>query len=120
MPVFVVENANGGNRGFCNFYEGESHRRLNYGSYGDDVKRNLLFIQDVLAPVIGQAVRGAGGIALKPILSRALHMGDELHSRNTAATLLFTRQLFPHLLSVSSEDELNVRQTLEFLAKNDR
>ncbi len=119
MPVFVVENAKGGNRGFCNFYEGESHRRLNYGSYGDDVRRNLLFIQDVLAPVIGRAVRRAGGIALKPILRRALHMGDELHSRNTAATLLFTRELFPHMLGVTSEEEARARQTLEFLAKSD-
>ena len=31
MPVFVVDNAAHGNRAFCNFYEGESRRRLNYG-----------------------------------------------------------------------------------------
>ena len=37
MPVFVVENARYGNRGFCNLYEGESRKRLNYGVYDDDV-----------------------------------------------------------------------------------
>jgi hypothetical protein len=49
----------------------------------------------VIAPVVGEAVRRRGGIALKPIMKRALHMGDELHSRSTAASLLFTRELFP-------------------------
>jgi hypothetical protein len=117
MPVFVVENATYGNRGYCNFYEGESHRRLNYGCYGEDVRRNLLFIQDVLAPAIGEAVRRAGGIPLKPIMRRALHMGDELHSRNTAATLLFTRELFPHLLELGDREA--VRKTLAFMKDAD-
>ena len=44
MPVFVVENRDRNNLAFCNFYEGESHRRLNYGTYGADVKARLDFI----------------------------------------------------------------------------
>lgn len=36
--------------------------------------------------------------ALRPLMRRAIHTADELHSRNTAATLLFTRALFPYLL----------------------
>ena len=38
-------------------------------------------------------VRRDGGIPLGRIIRRALHMGDELHSRNTAATPLLTREL---------------------------
>ena len=45
------------------------------------------------APLLSAAMRRAGGIPLKPLIRRALRMGDELHSRNTAATLLFTREL---------------------------
>lgn len=119
MPVFVVRNAARGNLGFCNFYEGESRRRLNYGCYDDGVRQGLLFIQDVLAPVIGDAVRRAGGIPLKPIMRRALHMGDELHSRNTAATALFTRELFPHLLELAADRPEPVRRTVEFLSDAD-
>ncbi len=60
-------------------------KRLNYGVYDDTVRDRSLFIQDVIAPTIGDAVRAAdGGIPLRPIIRRALHMGDELHSRNTA------------------------------------
>src|SRR5438093_633293 len=111
MPVLVVENQNGGNRGFCNLFEGKSPARLNYGVYNNDVRRNLMFLQDVVAPVLGEAVRLAGGIPLRPIVRRALHMGDELHSRNTAATLIFTRELFRFLL------ELAPRMSVERMAK---
>jgi len=119
MPVFVVENRGGQNTGFCNFYEGESRRRLNYGTYGEDVRERLDFINNVLAPVIGDAVRAEGGVPLKPMMSRALRMGDELHSRNTAGTLLFTRTLFPQLLLAASSRSTEVQQTLEFLRESD-
>jgi hypothetical protein len=119
MPVFVVENGEGGNRGFCNLYEGESHRRLNYGCYDDEVRRNLRFLENVVGPVLGEAVRRAGGVPLKPIMRRAVHMGDELHSRNTAATMLFTRELYPHLLDVAAARGDDVRATLAYLADAD-
>lgn len=98
MPVFVVRNAAGGNYSYCNFYEGESRHRLNYGSYNDDVRRGLDFLRDELAPVMQQVIRGSGGIALKPIIGRALRMGDELHSRNSAATTLLIRELTPQFV----------------------
>jgi hypothetical protein len=50
---------------------------------------------------------------------RALHMGDELHSRNTAATLLFQRELYPHLLGVAETERTAVDQTLTYLAGSD-
>jgi hypothetical protein len=119
MPVFVVANRTGDNMGFCNFYEGESQRRLNYGTYGEDVKARLDFIDQVLAPVIRDAVLGAGGIALKPMMSRALRMGDELHSRNTAGTVLFTRALVPQLVGETGPKADLIRKTLTFLDESD-
>ena len=119
MPVFVVENAKGGNRAFCNLFEGPSPARLNYGVYNEAVRESLGFIADVVGPVLGKAVRAAGGVPLRPIVRRALHMGDELHSRNTAATLLFTRELFPALLDLATEWGDDVRQTLAYLSSSD-
>ena len=98
MSVFIVENRDTGNRGFCNLYEGTNPRRLNYGIYDEEVKERLLFVEDTIVPVLRQAIVQSGGVALKPLMARALHMGDELHSRNTAASLLFAQQLFPHVL----------------------
>jgi len=119
MPVFVVENRAGGNRAFCNLFEGPSPARLNYGVYNETVRESLRFIGDVVGPVLGEAVRAADGIELRPIVRRALHMGDELHSRNTAATLLFTRELFPALLDLAGARPDEVRRTLEYLGSSD-
>jgi hypothetical protein len=114
MPVFVVRNRKFGNTGFCNIYEGTNRRRLNYGVYDDGVRDRLRFINDVVAPVIGKAVRALGGVALKPIMTHALHMGDDLHSRNTAASLLFARELWPALLDMAASPE---RQVVEKAVK---
>lgn len=102
MPVFVVENTAGGNVAFCNMYEGTDPRRLNYGVYDEGVRERLLFVNEVVAPVIGEAVRGIGGVPLKAIMTRALHMSDELHSRNTAAALLFMRELVPQYIDMAT------------------
>lgn len=118
MPVFVVENRARGNVGFCNMYEGTDPRRLNYGVYDEGVRERLLFVQDTIAPVLAEAVRAAGGIPLKPIMRRALHMGDELHSRNTAASLLFTRELFPHLLGLDPAMRGAVERTVAALTED--
>lgn len=119
MPVFVVENATTGAKAFCNLFEGPSPARLNYGVYNEAVRESLTFIAEVVGPLLGEAVRLAGGIPLRPIVRRALHMGDELHSRNTAATLLFTRDLFPALLELSGLRGEDVRRTMDYLASSD-
>ena len=108
MPVFVVENRAFGNVACCNIYEGSNPRRLNYGVYDDGVRERLLLVQNEIVLVIAEALRENGGIALKPIIKRALGMGDELHSRNAAAALLFLRELVPGFLSlaVSGSDRI--------------
>ena len=120
MPVLVVESSRFGNRGFCNLFEGESRKRLNYGVYDDDVRRALDYLAAELGPLLGQAIRRLGGVPLVPIIRRALHMGDELHSRNTAATLLFTRELFGAFLDLAGDGGGEaVRRALAFLQASD-
>lgn len=122
MPVFVVENQRHGNVAFCNLYEGESRRRLCYGVYDESVREGLRFLEDVVAPVLARAVRRAGGLELKPMMRRALHMGDELHSRNTAATMTFTRALLPHLIELALERDVDpddLRRTVDFMQASD-
>jgi hypothetical protein len=102
MPVFVVENRAFGNVACCNIYEGSNPRRLNYGVYDEGVRDRLLLVQNEIVPVIAEALRKSSGIPLKPIIKRALGMGDELHSRNTAAALLFLRELVPGFLGLAA------------------
>ena len=119
MPVFVVANRAHGNIGYCNFYEGKDPRRLNYGCYDEGVHARLLHVNNVLAPVIGEAIRRQGGVPLKPLMAKALRMGDELHSRNAAASLLFTREILPAMLAMAGEGSGDVIDTAIHIADND-
>jgi Protein of unknown function (DUF1116) len=119
MPVFVVENRTHGNLGFCNFYEGKEPRRLNYGCYDDGVRDRLQHVNTVLAPVVGESLRRMGGVALKPLIARALRMGDEVHSRNAAASILFNREILPAVLDMVDDHVSGVRETMLHLAEND-
>ncbi|MCG8545506.1 MAG: DUF1116 domain-containing protein, partial [Alphaproteobacteria bacterium] len=118
MAVFVVENRAYGNVGFCNMYEGKAPKRLNYGVYDETVHARLAFIDQVVAPTLAAAVRASGGIPLMPIMQRALHMGDELHSRNTAASLLFAREIFPHLLDLDGVESVRIRELVAILTED--
>src|ERR1044072_5266631 len=121
MPVFVVENQRHGNTGFCNLYEGESRRRLNYGVYDEDVARGLRFLEHTVAPILGAAVRRAGGVPLKPLMARAVRMGDELHSRNTAATTLLIKELVPQFVDLAADGEFDgaaLRRTVGLLSES--
>ncbi|MGI8571975.1 MAG: DUF1116 domain-containing protein [Solirubrobacteraceae bacterium] len=118
MPVFVVENRSHGNRAFCNFFEGPSPKRLNYGVYDQEVRDSLQVVEKLIAPVIGAALRRSdGGIPLRPIIRSALNMGDELHSRNSAATLLFIKEMFLPLLDVAADRPEEVRKTYAFMSQ---
>lgn len=118
MPVLVVHNRVHGNRAFCNFYEGTDRQRLNYGVYNEAVHKRLKYISEVIAPVLGAAVRRHGGVPLKPLMKRALNMGDELHSRNTAAALLFLREVMPAFLDLQPEWGDNVKRTLAAMTED--
>ena len=92
MPVFVVRNQTHGNLAYTNINEGIG-KVLRFGANSPEVIQRLKWFEQVLAPVLKRAVLASGGIDLKAIQSQALLMGDEVHSRNAAATALFFMQL---------------------------
>lgn len=118
MPVFVVRNRAFGAVGYCNIYEGTNRRRLNYGVYDEGVRDRLRYINETIAPVLGEAVRATGGIPLKPIMTRALHMSDDLHSRNTAASLLFAREIFEPLLALGAREPERAQRAVRAITED--
>lgn len=112
MRVYVVDDAVHGHRTFSNLNEGYG-KVLRYGAFSPEVLARLHWMNDVLAPALGEAVALAGGIDLRALLAEALHMGDEGHNRNKAGSLLFLKLLAPHLAKMEQSAEI-----LRFLGDN--
>ncbi|SAK91073.1 hypothetical protein AWB79_06666 [Caballeronia hypogeia] len=97
MPLFVVENRANGQRTYSNFNEGLG-KVLRFGANSEEVLQRLRWMKATLAPALKAALRVSGEIELKPLMAQALHMGDEVHNRNSAATGLFIKRIVPALL----------------------
>jgi hypothetical protein len=96
MAVYIVENKTHGNRAFSNLNEGYG-KVLRYGAYSEDVQTKLRWMHDVMAPVLGAAIEAAGGMDIRALLAEAMHMGDEGHNRNKAGSIIYTKNLAPHI-----------------------
>lgn len=117
MPLFVVKNGTHGNSAYTNFSEGIG-KVLRFGAYSPDVIARLQWIAEVLAPAIKAALKNVpDGVDLKAIQSQALLMGDEVHSRNAAATALFFMTLAPALVA-SDFERAKAQEALAFIAGN--
>lgn len=114
MPVFVVKNATHGNMAYTNINEGIG-KCLRFGANSQEVIDRLRWFDRVLAPAMRAAVRAAGGIDLKAIQSQALLMGDEVHSRNAAATALFHMTLSV-AMAKSNVERGAMYEVLKFIA----
>ncbi|MFM8319649.1 MAG: DUF1116 domain-containing protein [Chloroflexota bacterium] len=83
--VFVVENQAFGNRAYCRQVEGMQQ----FGDYSEKALDGLRSWRDVFAPSMRAALKCEGELPLKPIITQALQMGDELHNRHSGASALF-------------------------------
>jgi hypothetical protein len=117
MPLWVIENKTNGRRAFSNFNEGLG-KVLRFGANNDEVLQRLHWMKDELAPALKAAVRVLGELELKPIMAQALHMGDEVHNRNAAATGLLIKRLVPALLTTGLPIE-QIQRVTAFIIGND-
>jgi hypothetical protein len=117
MPVLVVENRTLGNRAAVTLNEGLG-RVLRFGAHDADVLARLAWLRDEAGPMLGAALRRAGGLPLRPLMAQALLMGDEMHQRNVAASALLLRRLGPALVEAGPGPAL--RRVVEFIAGNDQ
>lgn len=111
MWVFVVENETFGNRAFCRQVEG----RQQFGDYSQEALQDLIRWRDIWAPTLRAGLRQMGGLSLKPIIARALQMGDELHNRPNAASSLFANAMAVPMMEAGVSKEALI-STLKYLA----
>jgi hypothetical protein len=120
MPVWIVEDLGGAGRGkrtYCTLNEGLG-KVLRYGAYSDEVLARLRMMANEIAPTLAAALAFHGPVDLRLLMAQALHMGDEGHNRNRAATSLFIRELAPALARTMTYRELTAH-ALDFMHGND-
>jgi hypothetical protein len=118
MPVFIIENKAFGNHAFCTQNEGLG-KVLRYGGMGPEVYDRLKWMETDLYPALDRALQALpDGIDIKNLIAQALHMGDECHNRNRAATSLFLRAIGP-ALARTHRDKEELAEVIEFIDRND-
>jgi len=117
MPVWIVRNAGGANIAFSNMNEGLG-KVLRFGANGPEVIDRLKWMGAVMAPVLKAGLKVLGPLELKPLMAQALHMGDEVHNRNAAASGLLLKKLVPALLA-SGAPIADIAAVAGFIAGND-
>jgi len=116
MLVYVVENQTHKIKCFSNLNEGRG-KVLRMGAYSQEVLDKLRWMESTLGPTIRAALEAIGGIDIRAILSKALHMGDDGHNRLDAASILWTTQLAPYIARTAN-DSAAAFEVIKFLGEN--
>ena len=102
MGMLIVENSEFGNRAYCKVVE----RQLQFGQHSEEIFANLSWLGGKFGEALDAAVRKIEGLSLMPLIAKALHMGDECHNRNVAATMLVEQAIAPALAEVADPADL--------------
>ena len=117
MMVYIVENTTHGNVAYSNLNEGYG-KVLRYGAYSEEVIGKLRWMNDVMGPVLNDALAASdGGLDIRALLAESLHMGDEGHNRNKAGSIIFTTKLAPYIVQVC-DDKSTAAEIMRFLGEN--
>jgi uncharacterized protein DUF1116 len=114
LPVWVVENRAFGNRAYCR----PTDAAQQFGDYSQKALDGITHWRNVRAPAVRSAVHTLGGLPLKPLLAKALAMGDELHNRPNALSALVAGKLAPALVEAEVE-RYALLATLNWLANDE-
>ena len=118
MPVFILQNKAFGNLAYCTQNEGLG-KVLRYGGMGPEVYARLKWMETDLYPTLDRALQILpDGIDIRSLIAQAIHMGDECHNRNRAATSLFLRAIGPALARTNRDNE-TLAKVIEFIDRND-
>ena len=117
MPVWIVEDAAHGTQTYSNLNEGLG-KVLRFGANSPNVIEHLHWMQRVLGPALTATLETLGPLELKPLMAQALHMGDEVHNRNAAASALLLKRLIPAALDAEL-DAADLSAVVKFINSND-
>jgi hypothetical protein len=114
--VYVIENQTHGIKTFSNLNEGRG-KVLRMGAYSQDVLDKLRWMETVLGPTVKTALEAIGGVDIRAMIAKSLHMGDDGHNREDAASLLWSMQLAP-FIAKTAKDSQTAFDVIKFLGEN--
>lgn len=120
VAMNVIEDRQSGRRA-CTFpAEGPFQGGFcGWGLYNEGIAENLRYMRQELFPVLRELLIARGGLALKPILAESMQMGDENHTRQTAADLLFDKQILPELFAMDRPKE-DIMKVVRYIVETPR
>lgn len=116
MLVYVIENTTHGIKTFSNLNEGRG-KVLRMGAYSQDVLDKLRWMETTLGPTIKAALEAIGGVDIRAMIAKSLHMGDDGHNREDAASVLWSIQLAPYIAK-TAKDTKTAFDVIKFLGDN--
>lgn len=118
MYMHIVENRTYGNLAYTNLSE-QLAKILRMGANDESVINRLIWMRDVFGPMLAEAMTFIeGGIDLRLLVSGAVHMGDELHNRNVAGTVLLMQALTPGIIQTNFSTAQQ-KEVFDFIASSD-
>ena len=116
-PLLVLENRAAGVRAFAALNEGRG-RALRYGANDAETLSRLAWLEGEFSEILASALRLSGGVDVFEILAQALHMGDDGHSRQKAASALLLNAIAPFMVETQFPKE-QITRALRFVGRND-
>lgn len=91
-----------------------------WGLYSKDIAENLYHMRDYLLPPMDEVAKMKGGVPIKPILAESMQMGDENHTRQTAADLLFEHQVLLDMAKIDKFPKQQVLDSMNYIVETPR
>ena len=101
MPMFVVDNPQGGTRAYSAINQGPGEVPW-FGRETPAAVDRLVFLREVAGPLLSECLQQVGQIDVFGLAAQGLQMGDDLHMRTQATTNLFVRALLPQLIGLEA------------------
>jgi hypothetical protein len=115
MPVWVVENREGGTRAFAPIGQGPGDVAW-YGRESPAAIARLVFLRDVAGPMLTRILADLGPLDVFAIAAQGVQMGDDVHMRTQASTNLLIRTMLPAIARLGADPDTTA--FAEYLAGN--
>ena len=90
-----------------------------WGLYSEGIAENLRHMKEYLLPPMAEVAKRKGGLPIKPILAESMVMGDENHTRQSAADLLFEHQITMDMMKLDMPKD-QVMASMQYIIETPR